>query len=274
MTTIHVDREKCNKDGICVSQCATRVIEMDPEGGYPKALPEFEDFCVKCGHCVVFCPKAAFSLDWLTPEGCRPMKDELSVTREQAEQLLCGRRSIRSFKKKRVPRSTLRKVLEVASSAPSAMNQQPWHWMVVWDTEEVKRLAAMAIEWMRGIIKELPEGQHRTWLTRAVASHDSGYDRLCRGAPHVAILHANKNLRFVSQDCALALGFFDLYAASMGLGTCWATMFYEAINAYPSLAQAISLPPDHIVYGAFAVGYPRFRSRSIPPRGPIRVSWK
>ncbi len=273
-TSIHVDRRKCNGDGICVSQCPTRVIEMDRQGGYPKALPEFDDFCVKCGHCVAFCPTAAFSLDWLTPDTCTPIKEKLVLTPEQAEQLLCGRRSIRSFKKRRVPRSTLKKVLEVASFAPSAKNQQPWHWIVVWDPEEVKRLAAMAIEWMRRIIEELPDGQHRTWLARAVASHDSGYDRLCRGAPHVAILHANKNLQFVSQDCTLALGFFDLYAASVGLGTCWATMFYEAINACPTLSAAIGLPDDHLVYGAFAVGYPRFKCRNIPPRGPIRVSWK
>jgi nitroreductase len=247
---------------------------MDSESGYPKALPEFEAFCVKCGHCVVFCPKGALSLDWLTPEKCLPMKDELAVTPEQAEQLLCGRRSIRSFRKKRVPRSTLKKILEVASLAPSAKNQQPWNWIVVWAPEEVKRLAAMAIVWMRQTIQELPDGQHRTWLTRAVTSHDSGYDRLCRGAPHVAILHADQNLQFVSQDCALAMGFFDLYATSVGLGTCWATMFYEAINAYPPLAEAIGLPPNHLAYGAFAVGYPRFKCRSIPPRVPIRVSWR
>jgi len=132
----------------------------------------------------------------------------------------------------------------------------------------------MAIAWMRQITKELPEGQHRVWLTRAVDSHDSGYDRLCRGAPHMAILHADRNLQFVSQDCTLAMCFFDLYATSIGLGTCWATMFYEAINAYPPLAEAIGLPPNHLVYGAFGVGYPRVKCRSIPPRGPIKVSWR
>jgi nitroreductase/NAD-dependent dihydropyrimidine dehydrogenase PreA subunit len=265
---IHVDRKQCNRDGACVSQCPTRVIRMDPESGYPEALPEFDDFCIECGHCVVFCPKAAFSLDWLTPEKCGPIKDELAVTPKQAEQLLCGRRSIRSFKKKRVPRSTLRKVLEVASSAPSARNQQPWHWIVVWDPEEVKRFAATAIEWMRQTIRELPDGQHRRWLTRAVASHDSGYDRLCRGAPHVVILHADENLAFVSQDCTLALGFLDLYAASIGLGTCWATMFYEAINAHPPLAEAIGLPPRSSRLWSFRSGLSQIQA----PRHSIAQS--
>lgn len=272
--TIQVDREKCKRDGVCVSQCPTRVIQMDSELGYPRALLEFEAFCVKCGHCVAFCPTGAFSLNWLTQKECRPVKSELAITPEQAEQFLCGRRSIRSFKKKSVPQSILKKALEVASFAPSAKNQQPWHWTVVRDPDEVKRLAAMAIAWMRQTVGELPAGQHRVWLARAVASQDSGYDRLCRGAPHIVILHADRNLQFVSQDCTLAMGFFDLYATSIGLGTCWATMFYEAINANRPLAEAVGLPPNHLAYGAFGVGYPRFKCRSIPPRVPITVSWR
>ncbi len=274
MDAVRIDLATCNRDGACVSQCPTRVIHMDPEAGYPKAGPEFDDFCIRCGHCVVFCPTGAFALDWLNPEECEAIRDDLKATPEQAAQLLCGRRSIRAFKKERVPRASLERLLEVACSAPSAKNQQPWHWIVIEDSEAVKQFAQMAIECMRNEIKETTDEEHRLWLTRAVLSHDSGYDRLCRGAPHLIVLHAPRNLRFVSDDCTLALGYLGLYATSIGLGTCWATMFYEAINAYPPLLDAVGLPRDHLAFGAVAIGYPKFEPLGIPVRNRPRVTWR
>jgi len=34
MTVISVDREKCNQDGLCSSECPARIIVMDPKDGY------------------------------------------------------------------------------------------------------------------------------------------------------------------------------------------------------------------------------------------------
>ena len=141
MNLITIDREKCNQDGICISECPARIIQMDEKGGYPVPSSDFEEYCIKCGHCVAVCPAGALRLDWLDPEDCRPLKKELSLTPEQAEQFLRGRRSIRTFKEKTVPRETLEKLLEMACSAPSAKNQQPWHWIVVQEPQEVRRLA-------------------------------------------------------------------------------------------------------------------------------------
>ena len=153
MNFISVDREKCNQDGICVNECPARIIVIDPKEGYPIPTSDFKDFCLKCGHCVSICPKDALRLDWLVPVNCPPIKKELGVTPEQAEQFLCGRRSIRTFKEKNVPRDVLEKLLQVACSAPSAKNQQPWHWTVVQEPAEVRRVAGMVIDAMKASIR-------------------------------------------------------------------------------------------------------------------------
>ena len=271
---ITINKEKCNQDGLCVAECPGRIIIMEPEEGYPTPTPDFEDLCLKCGHCVSICPTGALSLDWLTPEACKPMVKELSVTPEQAEQLLCGRRSIRSFKEKRVPRTILEKLLEVACSAPSAKNEQPWHWLVVETPSEVRRFAAMVIEWMRAVIASDPEAAEAAGITRVVACWDGGYDRICRGAPHVIVAHADKDWLFGSEDSALALSLLDLYATSIGLGACWGGYFYKAVNAYPPLFEALGLPADHLAFGAMMLGYPKFKYQRIPIRNRPRVSWK
>ncbi len=274
MALITVDPETCNQDGICVAECPGRIIRMDPEDGYPRATSDFEDVCLKCGHCVAVCPTGALSLNWLGPDGCRPIRKELEVTPDQAEQFLCGRRSIRTFKEKGVSRPVLEKLLEIACSAPSAKNQQPWHWIVVQDPAEVRHLAGLVVEWVRQVIQSDPTEAETMGLPRVVASWDEGYDRICRGAPHVIVAHADKTWPFSTEDCTLAISHLTLYAASVGLGACWAGYFYKAVNAYPPLFEALGLPSDHLAFGAIMIGYPKFRYQRIPPRNPIRVSWK
>lgn len=247
---------------------------MEGEGGFPSPAPDFEEICLRCGHCVAVCPTGALSLDWLGPDECRPIRKEVAVTPDQAEQLLSGRRSIRTFKKDPVPRNDLEKLVEVAGLAPSAKNRQPWHWVVVQDRTEVARLAGMVMEWVRLVIKGAPREAEEMGLPRVVAAWDEGYDRILRGAPHVIVAHADKTWPFSAEDCTLALSHLDLYAAAIGLGACWAGYFYKAVNAYPPLFEALGLPAGHLAYGAMMIGYPRFRYRLIPRRNPPRITWK
>jgi len=274
MNFISVDREKCNQDGICVSECPARIIVMDPKEGFPVPTSDFKDFCLKCGHCVSVCPTDALRLDSLGPEECPPIKKEQGVTPEQAEQFLSGRRSIRTFKEKKVPRNTLEKLLQVACSAPSAKNQQPWHWIVVQEPAEVRRLAGMVIDAMRMFMQANPEAALTMGFPRAVASWDQGYDRICRGAPHLIVGHADKSWVFGPEDTALALSLLDLYATSLGLGACWAGYVYKTVNTYPPLFEALGLPADHLAFGAMMIGYPKFKYRRIPTRKRPRVTWK
>jgi len=247
---------------------------MDEKEGYPIPTPDFEDFCLKCGHCVSVCPTEALRLDWLGPEGCTTVKKGLEMTPEQAEQFLRNRRSIRTFKEKTVPRSVLEKLLEIGCSAPSAKNQQPWHWIVVLEPAQVRRLAAMVIDAMKMFIQSSPEEAKTMGFHRAVASWDEGYDRICRGAPHLIVVHADRNCAFGAEDSALALSLIDLYATSIGLGACWAGYFYKTANAYPPLSDALGLPTDHLAFGAMMIGYPKFRYPRIPVRNRPRVVWK
>jgi nitroreductase/NAD-dependent dihydropyrimidine dehydrogenase PreA subunit len=269
-----VDKDKCNKDGLCVSECPARIIQMDEKDGYPFPTPDFEDYCIKCGHCVSVCPADALRLDWLAPEVCTAVNKDLRLTPEQAEQFLRGRRSIRTFKDKTVPREILEKLLDIACSAPSAKNQQPWHWIVVEKPEEVRRLAGMVVEAMRLFIRTDPEAAQTMGLPRTVAFWDQGYDRICRGAPHLIVVHADRNWAFGAEDSALALSLLDLYATSIGLGACWAGYVYRTVNSYPPLFEALGLPADHLAFGAMMIGYPKFKYRRIPLRHRPRVTWK
>jgi len=274
MGFIVVDQEKCNRDGICVAECPAHVILMNSREDYPTPVSDFEEYCLRCGHCVAVCPTGAVRLDWLRPEDCEKIKGDLTITPEQAGQFLRARRSIRTFKKKTVARSILRNLLEVACSAPSAKNRQPWHWVVVQDPSKVQGFANIAIEWMRTVARDNPEEAVNRGFTRAVAYWDEGYDSICRGAPHIIVVHGERDWLFGPEDSALALSLLDLYAAGIGLGACWGGYFYKAVNACPPLFEALGLPDDHQAYGAMMVGYPKFKYHRIPNRNRLEVRWK
>ena len=273
MNTFSIDSGKCNKDGICVMACPTNVIQMGAPNEVPTPAPDFEDYCLKCGHCTAVCPTGAFSLSWLSPAQCPPVRKELALTEQQVEQFLRTRRSIRNYRDKPVELEKLAKLLEIACYAPSAKNNQPWYWTVVEDPAETRRLAGMVIDWMRTVITQYPEQAELRGLPRVVSAWEAGEERICRGAPHVIVVHGDKTYGFGAEDGALALSYLELYASAIGLGSCWGGYFYSAVNAYPPLFEALGLPADHRAFGAVMVGYPKLKYQRLPLRNNPRVSY-
>lgn len=273
-TFFDVDRDLCRRDGLCAAECPAQVIRLGAPDPVPTAAPDFALYCLACGHCVAVCPTGAFRLAGMPPEQCPSIEKGLQPSREQAEQFLRSRRSIRLFREERVARAKLAKLIEIACYAPSAKNSQPWNWTVVEEPAEVRRLAGMVVDWMRAVIQAAPERAAAAAFPRVVDAWDQGCDRVCRAAPHLIVVHADRSYPFGAEDTALALSYLELYAPQLGLGACWAGYFYTAVNAHPPLFEALGLPAAHRAFGAVMVGVPKLRYRRLPQRRPPRILWR
>ena len=128
---------------------------------------------------------------------------------DQVEQFLRYRRSIRTYRKKLVDRDLLTKLIQLASFAPSGHNTQPVNWLVIYDRDEVQRLAAIVAEWMGSLIKEGSPLAAALHMERVVAAWEAGKDRICRGAPHVLVAHAPKDERTAPAACTIALAYLE-----------------------------------------------------------------
>jgi nitroreductase len=60
--------------------------------------------------------------------------------------VLLSRRSIRRYEQKEISRDVLDKILEAGRQAPSAANKQPWHFIVVTDSEIKKEFSKRDVQ--------------------------------------------------------------------------------------------------------------------------------
>jgi nitroreductase len=165
-------------------------------------------------------------------------------------------------------------LIATAGFAPSGHNTQPVHWLVIQDTAEVQRLAGIVIEWMGHLIESKDPLAATLHMDRVVSAWDGGLDRVCRGAPHVVVAHAEANERTAQAACTIALTYLELAAFSFGLGACWAGYFSAAANMWPPMGKALDLPKGHSPFGAMMIGYPKHRYHAIPLRKEPLVTWR
>lgn len=179
---LSVDQEKCIKCYSCIAECPFDLINEDKEG-FPQLRKAALRRCIRCGHCMAVCGADALDIT-ISPLASSALVDKNVLPSSQAvEQLLKSRRSIRTYKKRPVDHAVLAKILDVSRYAPSAHNCQSVHWVMVEDPAEVQKLAGLVVEYMREI-KVFP-GLIRAW--------DQGVDKVLRGAPHLAICHADRS---------------------------------------------------------------------------------
>ena len=135
------------------------------------------------------------------------------------------RRSIRAYEPTKVPKKTLNRILEAAQLAPSAGNVQPWHFIVVTDSQKRKRLAE--------------GGRYAKFLAESPVV-------IVGCGDHVA------SPKWYMVDVTIALEHMVLTAASEGLGTCWVGSFTEN-----EVKELLKIPKNFRIVALLALGYPR-----------------
>ena len=274
MSFFTINQEKCKRDGICADICPIGLIERKDESSFPSPVADAEKLCIECGHCVAVCPHGALSLKTITPDQCRPIREEWMLTSGQAEHFLHSRRSIRAYKNKPVEKEVISKLIDIARFAPSGHNSQPVQWLVIYDSNDIQKLAGIVIDWMRYTLKQQPDLANLLNMDRVVAKWEAGKDPVCRRSPHMIVAHASKDNRFAPVASATALAYLELAAPSFGLGTCWAGYFNASANLWPPMQESLALPGDNISYGALMIGYPKYRYQRMPLRNKPKITWR
>ena len=174
------------------------------------------------------------------------MSNEMRLT--PVEMTIRERRSVRQYRPDAVPRELIERVLDSARWAPSAVNLQPWHFVVV--TQRERRSALAKSTAIAGII---------------VMRHMSQAPVL------IALCGDERRSSWYIHDCCLASQNLMLAATALGLGTCWIGAFDEG-KAW----EVLGLPEGMRVVGLLTLGYPLQDQEVATPRLPLdsTVHWE
>ncbi|MDP3450574.1 MAG: nitroreductase family protein [Anaerolineaceae bacterium] len=147
-----------------------------------------------------------------------------------------NRRSIRKFTKQEISDETIETLLRAAMAAPSAGNQQPWHFIVIKDEE---------------ILYEIPKFHP--------------YSQMLRDAACAIVvcgdLVLETNIGFWVQDCSAATENILIEATDLGLGSVWLGVHPDKDRVKP-VQSLLGLPETVVPLCIVALGYP---TDSKPP---------
>ena len=147
--------------------------------------------------------------------------------------------TVRKFLDKAVSDEDLQVLLQAAMSAPSSMNLQPWHFIVVRD-EALKQQMKEHLPYAKMI--------NNGCIGVVVCGDVSLYE-------HINKVDKEDNTLYWVQDCSAASENLLLAAHAMGLGAVW-TGIYPLESRVNKLRNLLSIPSDIIPLNLILVGHP------------------
>ena len=139
------------------------------------------------------------------------------------------RRSIRKYTNQELSDEIIEKILKAGMAAPSAQNEQPWHFVIIKD---------------KNILREIPKFHP--------------YSKMLPGAGCAIVVCGDTSLARGDkwpQDCTAATQNMLLMATEAGIGSVWLGIYPDKDRIEP-LKELLNLPACIIPFSIVSLGYP------------------
>ena len=160
------------------------------------------------------------------------------------------RTSIRQYTDQPVEKEKIEAMLRAGMAAPTAVNAQPWHFVVVSDKAKLGELAAANPR--AGMLKSAP-------LAIVVCGD-------------MTKAMEGKGRQFWIQDCSAATENILLAAHAQGLGAVW-TALYPMEERMQPVSEALKLPDTLIPLCTVVIGYPAEQPEPKDKWKPENISY-
>lgn len=251
-----VDEQKCIHCGLCAKDCVAKVIELNENKNPYASAPQR---CIGCQHCLAICPVGAISVFGKNPDD----SDKIYAQNpDMILNLIKSRRSDRNFKQENVDADKLNKLKDMLSWVPTGCNYHALKFHFIDDIEVMNEFRAHVNNKIINALTKKP--------IKAVAENFSHYtkmilngeDVIFRGAPHMLVVSNSLKAPCAKEDAVIALSYFELYAQSLGIGTCWCGFGQTCMMLFPELSEYLEIPEGYksnyvILFGPKNVNYSR-----------------
>lgn len=202
------------------------------------------------------------------------MSTELLESTSTTLDFIYQRHSVRSYTADEPGEPLIRRLLDAAVHAPTAMHQEPWRFVVVQDRALLRRWSDQAKE------MALRDSAHHGKLLKphgaageGIASPlaDAEFNIFYDAGTLILICAAPSN-DFVAADCWLAAENLMLAASAEGLGTCCIGFALPILNTDAMRAE-LGISQDLRVFAAIIAGTPRGQVVPTPRRTAVVMRW-
>jgi nitroreductase len=152
------------------------------------------------------------------------------------------RRSVRKYKSKAVPKAIIEQIIDAGRMAPSAMNSQPWKFLVLTDKQIIQTLS-----------KETAKAAAVHFPLLHGVNMVTSKDIIFHGAPVVIFLAASAKNTWAPLDIGMCAQNMMLAAKSLGLETCPVGLARFAEETL--LAQRLKILKGEEIQLAIVLGY-------------------
>lgn len=147
---------------------------------------------------------------------------------------ILARRSTRAFTDKPVEQEKLEEIVNAAVWAPSGMNRQTWHFIMISNPEKIQELAS---------------------AVREADNRPANYNFYAPTA--FLIISGERDNRNAALDASAALENAMLAATSLGVSSCWINQVRDTCDneTVRAILTEMGLPENHVVWTAASLGY-------------------
>lgn len=184
----------------------------------------------------------------------------------EIQEAIYSRRSIRDFTDEPVSKPLVNKLLEAAVQAPSAMNEQPWTFVVIQDRSKLQsysdRAKTLCLQTMKSHSK-LSELNEMLKDPSFNIFYNSGT---------LIVIFARPLGQHPDWDCCFAAQNLMLAALGHGLGTCPIGLAWPLFED-EEVKQELNVPNDCTVVLPIIAGYPKRPAAPITRAQPTILYW-
>lgn len=195
--------------------------------------------------------------------------DTFAKLQNEVLKAIYQRRSVRNFCPDDVPDDAIKEIIRAGTFAPSAMNTQPWRFVVIRDRDMIKKLSDKAKElWV-----EQSKNMQSLDLQRLADMVSRPNFNLFYNAPLLIMIFADSRGFMPQVDCAMAAQNMMLAAWSLGLGSCYIGLA-QPLERVAGIMKELGVSEKHRLVASLIFGFPADGVLEAPERNrDVILKW-
>jgi nitroreductase len=170
-----------------------------------------------------------------------------------------SRRSVRSYKQEQISKEDLDLILEAGIYAPTANNDQPWHFTVIQNQALIKDMNEKA--------KELMAKSNVEWVQKMGLNADF---QVSYHAPTLIIVSGRTDAMSPKVDCSAAIQNMLIAAESLNIGSVWLGLMRYFFEQKEEVSK-LGIPQGYEPFYGVAFGFKANEGEQPAPRRNLDV---